>query len=256
MAEVLTASEIELIRPNIDHIVTEDETPVDNLPSAKLQRLLVEPLYSSSELPQPFLADANVGVFSATRTPPLVPDMFLSLDVELADDWWAKENRSYFIWEFGKPPDVVVEIVSNKVGDENARKLAGYARMHVDYYIIYDPQLQIQETELIVYELQVGKYVPRADYLLPGVDLSLTLWDGVFEGKQDRWLRWCDMNGNLILTGAERAEQEQRRALHEQRRADQEQQRANHEQQRAEQERQRAERLVAQLRAAGIEPEA
>jgi Uma2 family endonuclease len=40
--------------------------------------------------------------------------MFLSLDVQAAKEIWKKENRSYFIWKFGKPPDVVVEVVSDK----------------------------------------------------------------------------------------------------------------------------------------------
>ena len=31
----------------IQLLITEDETPVDNLPSEKQQRLLTEPLYSS-----------------------------------------------------------------------------------------------------------------------------------------------------------------------------------------------------------------
>jgi hypothetical protein len=34
-------------RPNIDHLITEDDTPVDNLSSAVQQRLLVEPLYTT-----------------------------------------------------------------------------------------------------------------------------------------------------------------------------------------------------------------
>ena len=48
------------------------------------------------------------------------------------------------------------------------------------------------------------------------------------------WLRWWDRDGNLLLTGAERAEQEK---------------------QRAEQERQRAERLAAKLRELGVDPD-
>ncbi len=48
------------------------------------------------------------------------------------------------------------------------------------------------------------------------------------------WLRWWDEQGNLLLTGHERAAQAELQL---------------------EQERQRAERLAAQLRAAGIEPE-
>lgn len=44
--------------PNIDALTTEDDTPVDNLPSEKQQRLLTEPLYSSWAGPgesRPFL---------------------------------------------------------------------------------------------------------------------------------------------------------------------------------------------------------
>ena len=35
------------VRPGVEHLVTEDDTPVDNLFSEKQQRLLTEPLYAS-----------------------------------------------------------------------------------------------------------------------------------------------------------------------------------------------------------------
>ena len=219
--------EILIERPNIEHLITEDDTPVDNLPSEKQQRLLVEPLYSSWGVDRPFIAAANVGIFGIVNQPPIVPDMFLSLDVQVAEDWWAKESRSYFLWEFGKPPDVVVEIVSNTKGRENDRKLADYARLRVWYYVIFDPQRLIQAERLKVYELRLGEYAPKPDHRLDKVGLGLTLWEGVFEEKQAQWLRWCNLAGEIIPTGRERAEQE----------------------------RQRAERLAAQLKALGIEPE-
>jgi hypothetical protein len=67
------------------------------------------------------------------------------------------------------------------------------------------------------------------------------LWEGEFEGRQDVWLRWCYQDGNLFLTGDERAEQE---------RLEKEQQ-----QQRAEQAEQRAQLLAEQLRGLGIDSE-
>ena len=39
------------VMPDIEALVTEDDTPVDNMPSEKQQRLLTEPLYSSWEGP-------------------------------------------------------------------------------------------------------------------------------------------------------------------------------------------------------------
>ena len=92
---------------DVEALVTEDDTPVDNMPSEKQQRLLTEPLYSSWAGPgagRRFLAAANVGVFAEARNPAIVPDVFLSLDVQVAADWWDKRHRSYFVWEFGKPP--------------------------------------------------------------------------------------------------------------------------------------------------------
>ena len=110
---------------DIETLVTDDDTPVDSMPSEKQQRLLTEPLFSSWGGPgggRTFVAAANVGVFPEPRNPALVPDMFLSLDVQVHRNWWDKKHRSYFVWEFGKPPDLVVEVVSNQKGNEVGRK--------------------------------------------------------------------------------------------------------------------------------------
>ncbi len=226
MAEILLESQSGTVNLDIEHLVTEDDEPVDNIFSAKQQRLLVEPLYSSWRIEQPFLADANVGIFSTPYQPPIVPDMFLSLNAQVAEDWFAKQHRSYFLWEFGKPPEVTLEIVSNTKGEENRKKLQRYAELGIWYYAIYDPQLLIQESTLNVYELHIGEYILKSNWQLEKVDLTLTLWEGVFESRQGQWLRWCNLNGQVIPTGAERAEQE----------------------------RERADRLAAQLKALGIEP--
>jgi Uma2 family endonuclease len=250
---------------DIQHLITEDETPVDNLPSEKQQRLLTEPLYSAWSGPgegRTFLAAANVGIFAQVRNPAIVPDMFLSLDVEVAEDWWRKEHRSYFVWEFGKPPELVLEIVSNTEGNEDGDKKHKYARMCVDYYVIYDPLHQVMSDVLTVYRRPDGVYERQEIAQFPKLKLGLTLWEGAFEGKHDTWLRWTDEHGVLIPTGKELAEQERLRAEQERLRAEQECLRAEQERQRAEhaedllvQERQHTERLAALLRQAGIDPE-
>ncbi|MCB1189094.1 MAG: hypothetical protein H7A23_22830 [Leptospiraceae bacterium] len=38
------------------------------------------------------------------------------------------------------------------------------------------------------------------------------LWEGEFENASGKWLRWCDKNGKLILTGKELAEEERHQA--------------------------------------------
>lgn len=198
----------------VKKLVTEDDTPVDNIFSAKQQTLL-KALYGSWTPPpredQPeekrkFLADVNVGIFYSPYYPPVVPDMFLSLDVEPHPDWHAHNHRSYFVWEFQKTPDVVVEIVSNRKGSELGEKLRLYARIDVTYYVVHDPW-QLLSTDVVrVYERGIGRrYRLRKDLQLPEVGLSVTLWQGEFEGYTDTWLRWCDAEGNVIPTGEERA---------------------------------------------------
>src|SRR5437667_12152513 len=96
--------------PDIQSLVTEDETPVDNMPSEKHQRLLTEALYSSWDGPgagRPFLAAANVGVFALARNPAIVPDVFLSLDGGAAHKWLQKDNRSYLLWELRRSQHVL-----------------------------------------------------------------------------------------------------------------------------------------------------
>src|SRR5208282_1920376 len=81
------------LRPNVDHLVTEDDTPVDNVFSEKQQRLLTESLHTSWPGPgegRPFVAMANVGLFYGIRLPAVVPDVLLSLDVALPLDVWPK----------------------------------------------------------------------------------------------------------------------------------------------------------------------
>jgi hypothetical protein len=64
--------------------------------------------------------------------------------------------------------------------------------------------------------------------------VALGLWQGRYHQAEATWLRWWDLQGNLLLTGSERAAQ----ALTQ-----------------LQQERERAERMAARLRELGIEPE-
>ncbi len=241
---------------DLTHIVTEDDEPVDNIFSAIQQRLLVEPLYSSWTGPgeeRPFFAESNIGVFYLLKAPPLVPDALLSLDVEADPDIWAKEHRSYFIWEFGKPPDVVVEVVSNKIGNEDTSKLDKYARMKVSYYVIYDPDKRLSENVLKVYRLNGYEYQLHSGEQLPGIHIGLRLWEGIYSEMGTTWLRWIDEQGNLILTGKELAERETARSL--QAHAEAVRAKADAIQAHAEKEAaiQRAEKLAERLRQMGVQ---
>jgi Uma2 family endonuclease len=206
----------EKLRPVVDHLVTEDDMPVDNLFSEKQMRLLIEPLYNSWAGPggqRPFVAMANVGLFYHIRRPPLVPDMLLSLDVEFPADVHRKSNRSYFVWEYGKPPDIVIEVVSNREGGEDSDKLATYARINVRYYVIYDSNQLLSNEAIRVWSLGATGF-QRLDgpIWFPDAGLGLRTWQGRYENFDANWLRWVDTEGELVPTGRERAEAERQRA--------------------------------------------
>ena len=229
--------------PEIDHLITEDDEPLDNLPSERQARLLVDSLYAGGwqgpppaedGRPRPFLAAANVGLFATPYESPIVPDALVSLDVVPQAPIWEKKNRSYFIWVFGKAPELVLEIVSNREGDELGDKLLRYARMRITYYVVHDPARHLGGPTLHTFGLRDGRYAP-IDPWFPALGLGVREQEGEFEGMRARWLRWHTKDGAVLPTGGERADVEKRRAdtaeAH-------------------------AARLRERLRAAGIDPDA
>jgi hypothetical protein len=90
-----------------------------------------------------------------------------------------------------------------------------------------------------MYHLRDGAYTflspnDRGHYPIPPLGVEIGIWQGVYKNMDLLWLRWWDVAGNLLLTGEERAEREERRAEREKRRAD---------------------RLAAKLRELGIDVE-
>jgi len=210
---------------DFENVVTEDEAPVDGLYSQKQMPLLSEPLDGAWAGPgndRPFVVMDNVGLFYDPSKPPLVPDMMLSLDVSAPASPFPKKNRSYFVSVYRKPPDVVVEIVSNSKGKEDTVKKRTYAKIGVLYYVIWDPDEYLGIGPLSVFKLHGKSYKKFNDLWFPELNLGLKIWHAEFRGFEEDWLRWCDREGNLIPT----IDEEKRRADRETRRADREAQRA------------------------------
>jgi Uma2 family endonuclease len=194
--------------PTYDDLVTEDHKPVERILVEKLYRLLTHPLYANWPGPEgrrPFLVMANVGLFYKAKTPAVVPDCLLSLNVNYPEDLHVKQGHSYYVWQMGKAPDVVIEIVSDKLGGEDTFKRELYAEIGVPYYAIFDPDHYLSEETLRTYQLNGKKYRPVDPGPWEDVGLGLRLWKGEFEGVEETWLRWCDANGEIIPTGEERA---------------------------------------------------
>lgn len=268
----------------VDTLVTSTEDPVENTFAEKQQRLLPQVLYSSWTPPalpgrpegRKFWAASDVGIFRHTKESPLVPDTFVALDVMPP----IHKQGAYFCWDTHKMPDLVVEVVSNREGNELGSKLSTYALWGVGYYAVYDPFHQLTDDELQVFVLEDGKYRLMEVPFLPRLGLGLTLWHGEFEGATATYLRWCDESGALLLTADERlasvcvqhaeevaeaksdaeeakseAAQAKFQAARAEREAAQAKSLAEEALAQAARDRQDRERLAAKLRALGIDPE-
>lgn len=211
------------------------------------------------------------------------PDWFLALDVPRLYDGHDL-RRSYVVWQEGQAPAVVVEFLSprteredlgrfyknsdqipdsdneiseRRVGaaqppvndaDHPPSKVEVYEQyLRVPHYIVYSRYTQrLRYFKLIgrrYQEQPVQDSTPM--FWLDDLKIGLGLWEGYFEGLPGPWLRWCDADGNWLLTDTEQAEAAQAQERSEKEKAKQAQGQAE----------QRAERLAKKLRAMGIDPD-
>ena len=171
------------------------------------------------------------------------PDFFAVLGVP------KTERLSWVVWEEGKPPDVVIELLSESTAnnDKNQKKLIYQNQMRVSEYFWYDP---FNPNDFAGFDLNSGAYQQIAlnekNQLVSKVlDLALVRWEGNYRGVDATWLRWATLDGDLFPTSQEMVGIAQQRA-------DEIEQIAEQEKQRAEQEKQRAEQAELQLRQVAI----
>lgn len=176
-----------------------------------------------------------------------------------APDWFYVSNvpptlngesrRSYVLWQELIAPVIVLEFVSGN-GEEERDKTPYKGKFWVyeqvirpAFYGIYE----VKKASVELYQLVAGRYEimnpnSRGHYPISLMGVELGIWQGNYLNLNLPWLRWWDAEGNLLLTGDERAEIER--------------QRAETESQRAEQAEQENIRLRERLRALGVDPNA
>jgi Uma2 family endonuclease len=233
--------------PTADELPCSDDTPVDN----ELQEIIPSLLKSILRMLWAERMDWFFGIDMAIYTdpdrPPIVPDGFLSLNVERVYD--EELRPSYTLWEEEVPPIFVLEVVSTTPGGEYTSKLQEYARMGVLYYVIYNPKRR-RKARLEIHKLVNGEYELQDNNPLwmPEIGLGIGSERANYDGVMREWLYWYNEQNRRYPTPYEQIELANQIA-------ERESQRASLESNRAEQESQRAERLAAKLRELGIEPD-
>jgi hypothetical protein len=228
-----------------------DDDPVGNINQPAIAAALTDSLELAGLLAPNALAMTNYGLCATVNGKTVVkaPDWGYVPTIRVPRD---EVRRSYTPQLQGEFPAVVMEFLSDTERGEYSIKPTFppgkwffYERvLRVPNYVIFEPESGLLE----VYRLDdAGQYKlrsPQTDkrFWLEEMALSLGVWQGSRGNRSGPWLRWWTAEGDMLPWGKEQAEQERLRA--------------EQESQRAEQERQRAERLAAQLRAAGLEPEA
>jgi hypothetical protein len=153
------------------------------------------------------------------------------------------DRLSWVTWVEGKPPDVVIELLSPSTGhkDKTEKKQVYQDCLKApEYYWFNNRNGEFAGFELVNGEYQPIKRDRKGRMYSRKLDLMLVRWTGEYEREEGRWIRWATADGVLLPTPQEVSVEAQARADEERLRADEE--------------RLRADRLAARLRALGIDP--
>lgn len=133
------------------------------------------------------------------------PDFFAVLGVPQG------ERRSWVVWEEGKAPDVVIELLSDSTSaaDKNEKKLIYQNQMRVPEYFWYNP---FNPDDFAGFSIQQGIYQPitanaQNQLVSQSLGLALQLSPGNYKGIDATWLRWATMEGELLPTPEEKQRQ-------------------------------------------------
>jgi Uma2 family endonuclease len=272
MTEILT--EIALPPPFPDHtqLPESDGTFVKNFQEHPQSLILTDSIDSTLQRLHPdgqYCIGQDCGIYWRETEPPEkgaeAPDWFYVPNVPPRLDGVIR--RSYVLWREYITPTIALEFASGDGSEERDRtplsrsemgevtkpgKFWVYERvMRIPYYGIYIVSSGVLEMYHLVHT-SYERMTPneRGHYSITPMQVELGLWRGAFLNNPEQlWLRWWDLDGNLLLTGHEQVDierQEKEQALQQ---LEQEQQKRQ----------QLAERLKSltpeQLQALGIDAE-
>jgi len=232
--------------PDHTQLPCEDGNFVKNLQEHPQSVLLTDCIVPILEQLRPdgqYCIGQDSGIYWRMTQPPErgaeAPDWFLVLNVPPTLD--GAMRRSYVLWEEHIAPILVLEFVSGNGSEERdttpwTGKFWVYENViRPAFYGIYE----VGNASVELYQMIGGRYslVPanqRGHFPIAPLGVELGIWRGEYFGATLPWMRFWDNQGNLLLTGFERAEQAESQLA---------------------QERQRAQQLAERLLALGIDPD-
>ncbi len=213
------------------------DDPVENIDQPLLAAALREALELAGFIIAEMLIASNFGLCAKVNDKTVVkaPDWVYIPSVLPAAV--GEIRRSYTPNAEGEFPAVVMEFSSDTNEVEYSMKPTyPYGKwrfyeqiLQVPVYVIFEPKSGVLEVYRLSLSGEYEQQEPDANQRLwiESMGLFLGVWEGEKSQRSGYWLRWWDENGNLLLWGAERVEQE----------------------------RLRGDRLAAYLRSQGVDPD-
>lgn len=239
MTFTLDPSSDRVTLPDHTQLPESDGTFVKNFQAHPQSILLtdsIEPILQKYHPDGQYAIGQDSGIYWRITEPPEkgaeAPDWFYVPNVPPTLN--GETRRSYVLWQEFIAPLIILEFVSGN-GKEERDKTPWTGKFFIyeqvirpAFYGIYEVKsARVEVYRFVANQFELLHPNDRGHYAIDALGVELGIWQGRYQNLELPWLRWWDAEGNLLLTGAERAEREY----------------------------QRAESLLAQLRAAGIEPQ-
>jgi Uma2 family endonuclease len=210
--------------PDHTQLPDSDGTFVKNLqehPQSILITDSIKPVLEQLHPDAQYCIGQDSGIYWRLTDPPEkgaeAPDWFYVPNVPPTLD--GKMRRSYVLWKEYVAPLIVIEFVSGDGREERDKtppsqgevgKFWVYEQaIRVPYYAIYEVlKEQVEVYHLIDNTYQILQPNERGHYPIIPMGVELGIWQGRYQNAELPWLRWWDAQGNLLLTGEERAEVE------------------------------------------------
>lgn len=217
MQEEMTLAELAeygvTIPPTEDELPYDDGVPMESLRHVLQMEMLIHPLRLLWKQRQDVFVAGNMFVYfseAQVRNQDFRgPDVFVVLDVP------KRERKSWVVWQEGKGPDLVIELLSDSTAekDKGEKKLIYQNQLRVPEYYWFDPY----SGELAGFVLVRGIYEPveideQNRLISRHLQLALVRWEGTYADVNAEWLRWETLDGVLLPTPQEEAEAAQQQA--------------------------------------------
>ena len=213
MTSVISTPEIPL-PPIQDELPCDDGIPMETQRHKLQMDLLLDTLQPWLDQREDGYIGGNMFIYFSTEQARNQdfrgPDFFAVVGVP------KKERKSWVVWEEGKAPNVVIELLSEstKQEDKTRKKQVYQIQMRVPEYFWYDP---FNPEDWAGFSLQKNEYQPlekdeNQRYLSEQLGLALVQWKGIYKGVEAVWLRWETPEGKLLPTERELREQAETKA--------------------------------------------